>query len=122
MPISTARTTNAGSSLTLRMTILLAGSSLRIRRVNSKPVRSGSLTSTTDVGMLLQVRPVARLRIGSLQDLNGRVRREQGPAAGQDNRMVVDDQYPHDDLVLIRTSLPPPVVENVGSAVLVRNN
>jgi hypothetical protein len=46
MPISTARTTNAGS-LTLRMTILAAGSSLRIRRVNSKPVRSGSLTSTT---------------------------------------------------------------------------
>jgi hypothetical protein len=35
--------------------------------------------------------------------------------------MVVNDQYPHDDPVLIRTSLPPPVVENVASAVLVRN-
>jgi hypothetical protein len=35
--------------------------------------------------------------------------------------MVVDDQYPHDDLVLISTSLPSPVVENVASAVLVRN-
>ena len=28
-----------------------------------------------DVGMLLQVRPVARLRVGSLQDLDGGVRR-----------------------------------------------
>ena len=72
-----------------------------------------------DIGMVLQVRLVARLRVGSLEDLDGGVRREQGPAAGHDNRMVVDNQYPHDDLVLIRTSLPPPVVENVASAALV---
>ena len=53
MPIATARTTNAGSSLTLSMTILAAGSSLRIRRVNSKPVRSGSTyVYHGDVGML----------------------------------------------------------------------
>jgi hypothetical protein len=109
-----------GIFLTLRMTILAAGSDtpcqLEAGEVGKPYVHN------RDVGMLLQIRPVARLRIGNLQNLDGRVRREQGPAAGHDNRMVVDDQHPHDDLVPIRTSLPPPVVENVGSAVLVRNN
>jgi len=54
-----------------------------------------------DVGTLLQIRTVALLCTGSLQDLDGRVRREQGPAARYDNGMVVDDQHPHVILVLI---------------------
>ncbi|AND90401.1 hypothetical protein AAV28_23385 [Bradyrhizobium diazoefficiens USDA 110] len=51
--------------------------------------------------MLLQVRAVALLCIEGLQDLDGRVRREQSPAARYHNGMVVDDQYPHVFLALI---------------------
>jgi hypothetical protein len=48
---------------------------------------------------------VPRLRIGSFQYLYGSIRSEQGPVSGNDDGMVVDDQYPHDDLVLIRTAV-----------------
>jgi hypothetical protein len=67
----------------------------------------------------MQVRPVARLHVGSLQDLDGGIRCEQGPAAGHNNRMVSTISARMTDLVLVRTSLPPLVVENVASAVLV---
>ncbi|MGY4427924.1 hypothetical protein ACVWWO_000401 [Bradyrhizobium sp. F1.13.1] len=58
-----------------------------------------------DVGMVLQVRAVAGLRIGSFQYVDGSVPSEQGPASSHDHRMVVDDQYSHDDPVLIRTAV-----------------
>jgi hypothetical protein len=63
---------------------------------------------------------VPGLRIGSFQYLDGSIRSEQGPASRHDDGMVVDDQYPHDDLVHIRTAVVSSSCQDVASATMVQ--
>ncbi len=72
------------------------GSRCNIRRHSSRPETPGQVdVDHGDVGLLGEIGGIAGLAVGGVDDLGGRIDRQQRLAARDDDRMVIDYQNTH---------------------------